>query len=1482
MWFLCTLLCVSRREFFLLHWTEIFDSILIKLKEKTLKSKAMESISRLIWVYLFRCFESPISVAQKKIDTVFKTLLPYLIRDVSNMDLDLDVYVRLVYFYLVKFPEYANENLLGQFIQPSKLPDLDFGAYNSNAGLEKSIVCLRSFLLLLADLEKSCAGERESFTNIKQSDLLIEIKISIPEPLFPEYSNNVVDLSFENLELFRTRETSISAEAALLNKEVSSFLYQRMGSALRATFQKINVHIGQVLISFQGAITQKISLKAHGAYGELSPRSSEAISNLGSMGFFVPGKLDLDPSKLGEKQYLLLRIIIQCIPRYYPLNMPPLDLIIMLSRLMLNPREKIRLAAQSALKRISKIEHYDTCGYSWFISKEESLAGAICRISSQEIFAMVFQDYGDLWLNHNLFTVNALLNFSSFYLEQLNIWLDDLRSRNHDKDDIPDPRSIELIVQSIETRGLMFLIQQIPALRSSAIDIFRIAIEFKRVLDHKRYKFEQKVEKKAFGKRNHTLNRLLSFHGGRASMILQEKKSKRIQKGKNGEKKRIFDILVDLGSHIVSMNFKNNTGTDQFGNLDILSQKEIEQRAALLNQPQPLLYVATSSENGEIELWYRSLPQVIRSCVEWGYPSIFQNCLTEVWGFLRSMFPIIIDLSADYRGQFTIRRDGKMVQAPDERRIGNASISNEVELNLILQWKINLMVVVSSKSYSNGTSDIGQDLKALHSQRRSSDAILVSPRSTITSDNTYSAIRKNSVNRRSVSDIDFPAQSIQNLLCQILPLISSVNSEIRQAVVSVAGSIILEDLPILLNELQPHLHVVTEDVKLKLESDGKNEARKSIGRRRDPTLTEVAHILSLITEFVSSEACRKNDALMQSMSEYISSMHLFFKIDQIQMDWDHQMTRIYFSIFIQRLYSKISDINLKANDSGFAQEFLMPFRLRISLFKLFEVWCGHGSNQEEFKVREKEMIRKIIDQIKDNSQRDKLIQAIDDQVKALNWASLNAMASLLRGPITNSMTGIDVDELISWINAVLESKEKKYYQIGKSAIVSLIAFNPANVSLCEAIINQCYSSSNSLDVAHEYFMALVMLVVEHETWQSMLIKLLCLALFQIGNDYQFIRKGAARLLIALDRKVFGFKIASELIDDVMNLYEDDKTVFRASAEFTEDQDNPSGGGEIMKEIQSTYETAAITSYLPVVYKYSQSMVSQRLANERPELTYEMISEVTFRIHQLKEEPMQIEAIQVRDMLMVLAPWLKNVELEGNFSLNDEGHPDKNQQSLTWVVLNNLFHFTISFGDKLITEIQNLWVSLVEREGSSDGENSRRILVIIEYLVLVVLQQKNYKPLKFLKTIAVYICRTNSCSYLFEVLTSCMIPPSTAIFSSDFIQHVCEEKFVAPSHTYYEKIDFSPEPRFKFNACELYTLMLVDVSIEVGLLSFRPHLPLVLHIICVNLDNMTPFMHEQCRQLLVNLIQALRPPDEDSRNQIGAILAILNMKEGIPV
>ena len=45
--------------------------------------------------------------------------------------------------------------------------------------------------------------------------------------------------------------------------------------------------------------------------------------------------------------------------------------------------------------------------------------------------------------------------------------------------------------------------------------------------------------------------------------------------------------------------------------------------------------------------------------------------------------------------------------------------------------------------------------------------------------------------------------------------------------------------------------------------------------------------------------------------------------------------------------------------------------------------------------------------------------------------------------------------------------------------------------------------------------------------------------------------------------------------------------------------------DLLKEIQSTYETAAITSILPVVYTNAQMIVSKRLASEHSELTVEV-------------------------------------------------------------------------------------------------------------------------------------------------------------------------------------------------------------------------------------------------------------------------------------
>lgn len=62
--FLSTLLCVSRRDFFLRNWTAFYEDVLPKLSERGSKGLAVKCISRLTWVYLFRCWESPASVME--------------------------------------------------------------------------------------------------------------------------------------------------------------------------------------------------------------------------------------------------------------------------------------------------------------------------------------------------------------------------------------------------------------------------------------------------------------------------------------------------------------------------------------------------------------------------------------------------------------------------------------------------------------------------------------------------------------------------------------------------------------------------------------------------------------------------------------------------------------------------------------------------------------------------------------------------------------------------------------------------------------------------------------------------------------------------------------------------------------------------------------------------------------------------------------------------------------------------------------------------------------------------------------------------------------------------------------------------------------------------------------------------------------------------------------------------------------------------
>jgi hypothetical protein len=127
---------------------------------------------------------------------------------------------------------------------------------------------------------------------------------------------------------------------------------------------------------------------------------------------------------------------------------------------------------------------------------------------------------------------------------------------------------------------------------------------------------------------------------------------------------------------------------------------------------------------------------------------------------------------------------------------------------------------------------------------------------------------------------------------------------------------------------------------------------------------------------------------------------------------------------------------------------------------------------------------------------------------------------------------------------------------------------------------------------------------------------------------------------------------------------------------------------------------------------------------------------------IKNEPKLINSVKFRDLLLLLAPWVK-IDLDADFSLNPitlTGEQQK-KQAVAWTVLNNVFYLTITFGDIFLNEIENLWASLVEgntpnsNKKKKEKEYRQRVQTVINYLVMMILHSKNVEVIYFAKVFA---------------------------------------------------------------------------------------------------------------------------------------------------
>ncbi|KAJ3185369.1 Cell morphogenesis protein PAG1 [Gaertneriomyces sp. JEL0708] len=1636
-----TLLCVSRKDFFLKHYPDFLELLFKQLRDKaSLRIMSVTSITQLVWVYLFRCSEST-AVSSKRIEGVIRTFFPTKGRGLIPPDVGLKSFVRVVYFICVRWPEWGVETVITGLLgtetapQSSSSSGLSFaektmhsiggsqsyedrtvtsvaGTSGSGSAMgnsfipiagidpilnpERLSVALSAFLLLLADMEDALLGASGSSSvstggltagtvsavnsSTGSSKVVVEAKVHLRAPPFPMSERAVEGSSSyvgtEVLNQMRMRETKDSIEpkhaiARDIRAPLADGFILRMGASMRESLDRFNEALARVAIALDTAcgwylltdtgimLSTGVGLGSGTASVRRGSISDTATSNTsgastiqsgdgrGGLGDFI--------SKDRQVLFDLIHTYIDCLPRIAPTGLGPSKIIELLSRYVIHADEGIRNAAVDALKRICSLKKEAGNVEAWkfwtFGLNRSDLASEVVGMVAETGISILNDRCLDIFTNLSFDgTQGATWCVVKTYISLLEIWINDLRTTAFSSGDmrrtLMDPMEADWIVEEIESRGMLFLCSQIPGIRKEAIRILKLAEEFEQVLKGREDPMNHALDGVSKSDARRQTLRRQSKHDLRRQYTLQRSM---FHPDLQARKSRVSKIMDECGADLIKRHYH-----DPVLAASTRSEHQKQQQAQYLGNSirGTLVQLAGSDVLQDTAIWNRCWPDLCRWIVTYASPHALGLCMREVCGRLLSIQASVV-ASADQ--PVPPPKSGTGTTKWGNERAGSASASGKaisllpLTEEMIEQWKVYLVfgcagIEIAGSGLSTTSSGASESAGVSGSflEKNKTDPIGVAE--------TYGPTSmSHGLNKRQ------PIPSARQLFQMLLPLLSSERASIRQATVTGLSAIHWLSYQTFLEDIQPYMKSVVDDLRLKLaaprvDKDGRKSSSSqasgyptSQSKRYERVRMELTHVLSFVANFVDHRQYRRNESLMNGVTTYIKEMARFLSDPDVQLEWDHQMLRYYFSGFVERFYDHLSAVvNTTPDQTGEAlalpskaetesvEEYL-PFDVRVSLFRLFEQWCGYGQFSSRTRDREAKMMLAVLDQVKDIRERGALTSTMEEQRKALETASLKAMAALCKGPVVNprdtQAAGLELRSLITWIDAIFASPDDKFHVIARAALEALLSHNGKNSELLNDVIRQCYVGDVNSNVTQGYFMAVVDICVRDESYPCSPARMCALALFKAGDPNLHIRRGAVRLLRALEGRFWASSskrsnynvvrtMAKEFFGPPPQLSDLEAHMLDRGTEAQDGNDGWDDEAAIMAamalidEEHATYEAAAVTSSLPIVYKYAQAMVSGRLAAERREMTDEMLSEM-IRMSEMVSVSTGGQKVGthpgVQDILIFMLPWIRNVDLFPIVFDSDSesvGMPMSEDATVetSRVILNNLFYLTIKYGDDYVTEIENIWAQLVQPAVDEEGVEAadtndhgddeerwwRHVTAIITYLLSVGVNKRNPKFVTHARKVMVYIARTRACEIILQELVNKIAPKSLVPAGLDAgspqqppIPQLQQQMDMAARAGLYMAdlshvlVDMPKRPAFSKG--QLACVLLVDLAVEVGTL-LRPHLPLLLHVIFVQLDHFITLICEQNRLLLINLIQSIIPRDVAGA-YIDTVHAALSLKEG---
>uniref|UniRef100_A0A2P2JFV4 Uncharacterized protein MANES_01G104900 n=2 Tax=Rhizophora mucronata TaxID=61149 RepID=A0A2P2JFV4_RHIMU len=317
---------------------------------------------------------------------------------------------------------------------------------------------------------------------------------------------------------------------------------------------------------------------------------------------------------------------------------------------------------------------------------------------------------------------------------------------------------------------------------------------------------------------------------------------------------------------------------------------------------------------------------------------------------------------------------------------------------------------------------------------------------------------------------------------------------------------------------------------------------------------------------------------------------------------------------------------------------------------------------------------------KDSIDKISFDKELSEQVEAIQWASMNAMASLLYGPCFDDNARRMSGRVISWINSLFNDAAprapfgyspstpsySKYtgeggrgvagrdrhrsghhrVSLAKLALKNLLL---TNLDLFPACIDQCYHSDAA--IADGYFSVLAEVYMRQEIPKCEIQRLLSLILYKVVDPNRQIRDDALQMLETLSVR--------EWADDGI-------------------------------EVSGSYQ-AAVVGNLPDSYQQFQYKLSCKLARDHPELSQLLCEEIMQR---------QLDAVDIiaqHQVLTCMAPWIENLNF---WKLKDSGWSER--------LLKSLYYVTWRHGDQFPDEIEKLWSTIASK--------SRNISPVLDFLI----------------------------------------------------------------------------------------------------------------------------------------------------------------------